>query len=963
LRLIARASEEQDIECLDEEDRGVVSLLHPRIAELICERGWRQLTPVQRIAIPRIIAGDNVLAMAPTGHGKTEAAMLPILSQMVSMDRGAMDKGIYVLYITPLKALINDLTVRIEWWASRLGFTVGRKHGDVPQIERVKRHREVPEILITTPESLEIDLDWSTKFRKYYSKISWVVIDEVHELVGTKRGAQLSILLERLYNLSGRDFQRVMLSATVGDPESVAKHFTGSSARNLSIVRGGGDKDISFTIRMVGDGAEDPIEAGIKEVARNIEPPTLIFTNSRYIAERIHEGLEKAGFSKLAVHHSSISHELREDIEKSLRSGEIEAVIATKTLELGIDVGCINKVIMFRPPGQVVSLIQRVGRSGHSVGETSKGVIIALDSIDTLISASLISLLSEGYIERPYMLEGHLDVLAREIAGWVLRGGDASLDTIYRVVKRAYPYRDLEWSVFAEVVSEMVKNGLLEYSGNNVVKLGRNFFNIWRFDQKWKSSRMFTEFFTFISESTMFAVRSGDKVIGYLDDHYVFRILRVGDVIRIGGRLWRISKIDEDSMTIDVAPTDESESMIPLWKGEVPTRSRAVAERFYEILSKGFSPPATLDRDSVSLIEGSIREMRSWFNGKGVPIPSRDLIVIEDLGDEEVILYPFGDKLGEAIGYLLLYIASKKEGMDVGVRITPFGVSIKAKAVGFRDLPKEVGSGDYVDKIVAEALRRSPKLSIKIKEIQHSFGYLGKVPEESMVYREAIRQILEDLESDGSLRSFFQDISRGRIRIFRISRSREPSPISKKILSMPLIRPWLRDITYLIVKLLKGFAMTVTEIAEALELPEKVVENKLKEMRKNKQYRVVQFKDVDTGEWRWALAEDLEEISRSPEFGSCFIHKGLYDHVECSLRYEYGSAQVKFVIKTSGLEEGVKRILDNISIEEIYEVKISPVNVMSYRDTSIAYYNIPKEALLYIIKNAISYIEKTSTEY
>ena len=400
-----------------------------------------------------------------------------------------------------------------------------------------------------------------------------------------------------------------------------------------------------------------------------------------------------------------------------------------------------------------------------------------------------------------------------------------------------------------------------------------------------------------------------------------------------------------------------------MWKGEVPTRSRAVAERFYEILSKGFSPPATLGRDSVSLIEGSIREMRSWFNGKGVPIPSRDLIVIEDLGDEEVILYPFGDKLGEAIGYLLLYIASKKEGMDVGVMVTPFGVSIKAKAVGFRDLPKEVGSGDYVDEIVAEALRRSPKLSIKIKEIQHSFGYLGKVPEESMVYREAIRQILEDLESDGILRSFFQDISSGRIRIFRISRSRELSPISKKILSMPLIRPWLRDITYLIVKLLKGFAMTVTEIAEALELPEKVIENKLKEMRKNKQHRVVQFKDVDTDEWRWALAEDLEEISRSPEFGSCFIHKGLYDHVECSLRYEYGSAQVKFVIKTSDLEEGVKRILDNISIEEIYEAKISPVNVMSYRDTSIAYYNIPKEALLYIIKNAISYIEKTSTEY
>jgi ATP-dependent Lhr-like helicase len=474
---------------------------------------------------------------------------------------------------------------------------------------------------------------------------------------------------------------------------------------------------------------------------------------------------------------------------------------------------------------------------------------------------------------------------------------------------------------------------------------------------------MFTEFFTFISESTMFAVRSGDKVIGYLDDHYVFRILRVGDVIRIGGKLWRISRIDEDSMVIDVSPTDESESLIPLWKGEAPTRSRAVAEKFYELLSRGFNPTNILDQESIFLIEGSIRELRSWFQRKGVPIPSRGVIVIEDLGDEEIILYPFGDKLGEAIGYLLLYIASKREGMDVGVRIAPYGVSIKARSTGFKDLLKEVGSGEFVDELMSEALRRSPKLSIKIKEIQHSFGYLGKVPEESIVFREAVRQILEDLESEGSLGSFFEGISSGKIKIVRISRSGDPSPISKKILSMPLIRPWLRDITYLIAKLLKGFAMTVTEIAEALELPEKVVENKLKEMRKNKQYRVVQFKDIDTGEWRWALAEDLEEISKSPEFQTCFIHSGLYDHIECSLKYEYGSAQVKFVIKTSDLEEGLKRILDNVSVEEIYEVRVSPVNVISYRDASIAYYNVPREVLPYVIRNAIAYMEKTSTEY
>ncbi|HWQ17579.1 MAG TPA: DEAD/DEAH box helicase [Sulfolobales archaeon] len=962
MRAITRASMEEDANCLGGEDLEIASMLNPAVQRLICEKGWRQLTPIQRKAIPRILAGDNVLAMAPTGHGKTEAALLPVLSQMLQMNRDG--RGIYVLYITPLKALINDLTLRIEWWASRLGFNVGRKHGDVPQIERMKRHRTVPEIMITTPESLEIDLDWATKFRKYYSTVSWVIIDEVHELVGTKRGAQLAVLLERLYNMSGKEFQRILLSATVGDPEKVARYFSGSSQRNISIVKGGGYKDLRFSIVSIDEKNSDPIEGGVKELTKNIEPPTLVFTNSRYVAERIYESLEKTGFKRMAVHHSSVSHELRESIEDEMRKGNIDVVIATKTLELGIDVGCINKVIMFRPPGQVVSLLQRVGRSGHSVDEVSKGAIIALDNMDILVSASLISLLADGYLEKPYMIENPLDVLAREIVGWVLRGGSVSLDTIYRVIRRAYPFRNLEWSTFAEVISEMVKNGVLEYSGNNTVGLGKNFFNIWRFDQKWRSSRMFTEFFTFISESTMFAVRSGDKIVGYLDDQYVFRILRIGDVIRIGGRLWRISRIDEDNMIIDVSPTDESNSMIPLWRGETPTRSRAVAEKFYEMLSNGFSINNNiLDMESAKLVESTLEEIRSWFVKNKVPIPSRDTVVIEDLGEEEVMLYPFGDKMAEAVGYLFLYMASKREGMDVGVRVTPFGISIKASNTSFKTLLKEIGSGEYVDEIIGEALKRSPKLSIKVKEIQHSFGYMGRVPEESVVFKEAIRQILEDLESEGSVRSFFSGLASGEIKIYIVPKRTPPSPISKKILSTPLIRPWLRDISYIVAKLLKGFAMTVTEVAEALELPEKVIENKLKEMRKGGPYRAIQFKDIDTGEWRWALVEDLEALSKSPEFQACFVSKGIYDHIECSLKYEPGSAQVKFVIKTSDLDEGIKRILENVSTDEIYEVRVSPISALGLKEASIAYYNVPKDAFPYIVKNAIAYIEKTSTSY
>lgn len=956
----AIASESAAVEeCLEGGDLEAVSPLAPEIRRLICERGWRSLTPAQRMAIPRIAAGDNVLVMAPTGYGKTEAAVLPVLSQLASSSGFERGRGVYVLYITPLKALINDLTHRIDWWASRLGIRVGRKHGDVPQVERMRRLKILPEIMITTPESLEIDLDWSVKFRRHYSTVSWVIIDEVHELVGTKRGAQLSVLLERLHHMSGRDFQRIMLSASVGDPEAVARYFTGSSSRRVSIVRGDWGKDLLLSVT---SSPGESIEEGISCVAGSIEPISIVFTNSRYVAERIHEGLEKTGCWRMAVHHSSVSHEIRESVEESLRRGDIDVVIATKTLELGIDIGKISRVIMFRPPGQVVSLIQRIGRSGHSVGEISRGVIVSLNEMDTLLAGALASLLSEGYMEKPLMIEAPLDVLAREIVGWVLRGGSESLDVIYRVIRRAYPFRNLEWGVFAEVVSELVDNGVLEYFGNNSVKLGRGFYTVWRFDQKWKTSRSFTEFFTFLSDSNMFSVRAGERVVGYLDDQYVYRILRAGDVVRIGGRLWRVQRIDEDSMSIEVVQTDEGESTIPLWKGEAPSRSRAVAERFYELLSGCCSRPSVLDEGSWDLVERAASEMRSWFSKHGVPVPSRSVIVVEDLGDEEVILYPFGDKMAEALGYLLLYTASKREGIDVGVRITPIGVSLRVRSSSFKDLLAEVGSGEGLEDLVSEALKRSPRLSIKIKEIQHSFGVMGRVPEGSLIFREAVKQVVEELESEGSLKELFSSISNGGIKIYRVSR-KEPSPLSRRILASPLVRPWLRDLGYLVAKLLKGFAMTVGEIAEALELPEKFVENKLKDMRKSAYYRVVQFKDVDTGEWRWALAEDLEDLSRSPEFQSCFAFEGVYGHVECSLRYDHGTPQVRVVFRTSDLESGLRSLMDSISSDEIYEVKVAPLSVLGSKDSAVTYYNVPKEALPYVVRNALAYMEKMSSSY
>ncbi|MEM3856136.1 MAG: DEAD/DEAH box helicase, partial [Saccharolobus sp.] len=187
--------------------------LDQRLIQLIREKQWNNLTSIQEMSFDPINNGNNTLIIAPTGYGKTEAALFPILNKMLKEEV----KPVTVIYITPLKALINDLLYRIEWWVSRLGFLASRKHGEVPQKEKNLRLKKIPHILVTTPEGLEIDLDWASRFREHYKNVKWVIIDEVHELINSKRGTQLSLLLERLKSFIGNDFQRIGLSATVRD--------------------------------------------------------------------------------------------------------------------------------------------------------------------------------------------------------------------------------------------------------------------------------------------------------------------------------------------------------------------------------------------------------------------------------------------------------------------------------------------------------------------------------------------------------------------------------------------------------------------------------------------------------------------------------------------------------------------------------------------------------------------------
>lgn len=939
-------------------EAGLERLLDKRIIDLVALRGWKSLTEVQIEAIKSVLRGSNVLIISPTGSGKTEAAILPVLSMMLSDEEVRSSPGVYVLYITPMKALINDLYKRIKWWSDRLGFSVSRKHGDVPGFERARRLKRVPHILIITPENLQIDLDWSVRFREYYQRLKWVIIDEVHELINSKRGVQLAILLERLKRISGNDFQRIMLSATIGDPDYVIKFFSGSSSRENVVISSRDSKKIRIYIKRVETGDGEVFDKIAESIRETYTPTTIVFVNSRYLAERIHEALERIGVERVYVHHSSISSKIKEDIESMIRNGDANIVVATRTLELGVDLGSVDRVILFRSPGQVSSLVQRVGRSRHSLDKISEGYVILDREIDLLEIFSLVKLLVSGYIERPRRFCKPMDLVARTIVGMSLRGA-ASIEEIYSVIRSTYVYRDLSYEEFMRVVDYLSETKIIERHHDDSVRIGKNFFSIWSFDKK-SRIKSFSKFFTYIRDNDTYIVRSDGEVIGALDESYVYRVLRPGDVIRLSGRLWRVVRIDDHNRIISVSKVESSEGFIPLWNGDIISRSRSVARALYDILRRESEEESAIssiiDSSDLETLKRIVDSYREWFRKNNVPIPSEDLIVVEDRSDEKIILYPFGDRLAELVAYLLLNEAFKRIGRDVETRISAYGVSLRANGADPIKILRDICESGEIEEYVRLSLLRSPRLKDKIREIQYSFGRVSNPEEDEFIVEEAVKQILSEFEDEYGIYDFMRDLCSGRLKIYRF-RSREPSPISRVILSTPPTRLWLKDIGYSIVKTLKNTALTVSELAEILELPEDFIESKLKELRKSEDSAVVYFRDVNSGDIRWVLVEDLYEISRDPLFEESFKPVDLDELFEISYRSDYQTPLNTLILRARDVCEPSNVLERSLRGDEVYEIKIRSVNRIN--SNSISFYNIKREAVRFIVLNGISVLQRS----
>ena len=677
---------------MKESPKNVFDLLVKPVRRLVEQRGFSKPTEPQEKTIPKILEGKNVLLISPTATGKTEAAFLPVLS-MLLQQQGA--PGIKVLYITPLRALNRDILERLEWWCNNLDIKLAVRHGDTETKERVRQSRSPPDMLITTPETLQAILPgWV--MRQHLRQVRWVIIDEVHEMADSKRGSQLSLALERLRIMVGKEFQIIGLSATIGSPEKVAQFLVGKG-RTVEIVRvpvarmmrlkivfpEPDDEDIKLSSQLY---THPEVAARLRIIRDYIirHKSVLLFTNTRAISEVLASRFKVWDIDfPISIHHGSLAKPSRIAAEKGLKNGELKGLVCTSSLELGIDVGRIDLVIQYMSPRQVTRLIQRVGRSGHRIGRIADGIIVTMDSDDTLEALAIARRALEEDLEPVEIPPKPYDALAHQIAGLLLKNRRLEFNEILEMFRNAYPYEDL-------TIEDVEK--ILRYMHQRFPRLAWVSFEDKVVLKPRNTKALFEYYFenlSMIPEEKQFLVvdESSDSAIGVLDEAFMAEYGKPGTKFIIRGSPWLILHVSEEK--VHVKPVDDPTGAIPSWIGEeipvpfeiaqeVGSIRGFVKQQMQKGISQGeiaakISEQHPSDKDTVLLaLAETIEQVAAGF-----PVPTDKRIVIEDW-EEFVILHAnFGSLTNRALAQLLGQLLSEKIGYGVVVQHDPYRIFVQ----------------------------------------------------------------------------------------------------------------------------------------------------------------------------------------------------------------------------------------------------------------------------------------------
>ncbi len=655
----------------------------PADAYEIFLKRFGSFTEIQDATFETIESGKNCTISAPTGSGKTEAAILPIFNRLA---KSGSSKGIQLIYITPLRALNRDLMKRLELLAKELGISISVRHGDTPTKERQLQAANPPQVLITTPETLQ-NLFLSARLRNALANVKAVVVDELHELYSNKRGAQLSVALERLAELS-QNYQRVGISATMGNAEEAARFLCGE--RECKIIDAKTEKEIrvSIEIPQIPTAAYSEFRekfsldaetlARIERISALIKESnsTLIFANTRQVVESLGSKLlyfnKSWPFGSIGVHHSSLDRDERIKVENEFKEGKVKSIIATSSLELGIDIGAVNLVVQYGSPRRVTRLIQRVGRGGHREKMVSYGKIIVANYLEALESLSVTKLMARGSVEKAAIEENALDVLGNQICAMCLEYKKLGVERIYQIVKRAAPFSKLKKQEFESVLHFLDEQRLIHLK-DEFAAIG------------YRSRPYFFTNISVIPDAIRFAVKNTatNKIISSLDEEFASNYLEEGAVFITKGLPWKVISIEKE--TIFVEPSPEVEAAIPDWEGEDIPVSYDTAQEVYLLIKEGVP-------DKEEVLEKNAREKTLKFieSQKKYFSPENKTVVIEELEGYAVVHLALGKQANELIGKILGAVASQASGSRVMVRATPYALVVDFGGVRRRPDIKKV---------------------------------------------------------------------------------------------------------------------------------------------------------------------------------------------------------------------------------------------------------------------------------
>lgn len=800
---------------METESENVFAHFVKPVRRLVEERGFETPTEPQKKAIPRILAGKNVLLISPTATGKTETAILPILNMLIQMtDRRP---GIKVLYVTPLRALNRDLLDRLQWWCNNLDIRLAVRHGDTDVKERTRQSRSPPDVLITTPETLQaILIGWV--LRQHLQHVRWVVIDEVHEMADSKRGSQLSLALERLRSLVGDNFQMIGLSATIGSPEKVAQFLVGDK-RPVEIVKVPVAREMELEILFPQPTPHDSELASAlythSEVAARLRiirdymekhRSVLLFTNTRTISEVLASRFKIWDIDfPVSIHHGSLAKPSRIAAERGLKTGELKGLVCTSSLELGIDVGRIDLVIQYMSPRQVTRLIQRIGRSGHRVGRIAKGVIITMDSDDALEAMAIGRMAYDEELEPVDIPSKPYDALAHQIAGSLMKNRRLFFGEIVELFQKAYPYVDL-------TVEDVQK--ILTYMHTRFPRFAWVSFEDATVLRPRSSKALYEYYFDNLSmipveKQHLVVDDSSDTAIGVLDEAFVAEYGKPNVKFIIRGSPWKILHLYGDK--IYVRAVDDPTGAIPSWVGEEIPVPFEVSQEVGRM--RGFVEQQMKERKSVDEVISQLahkypakedvvlRALQETIDQvkEGFPLPTDKRITVEDWEDLVVMHVNFGSLANRALAQLLGHFVSERTGSTVAAQHDPYRIFIQASGTANADnvvaLLKELVQ--MSDTVIRDALTsatvRTGMFKRRMIHVARRFGALKKWADFSSVslkqllksfegtaiYDEALKETFtKDLDLERLLR-VVSELRRGEVAIVKVETGGTPTPVAR----------------------------------------------------------------------------------------------------------------------------------------------------------------------------------------